>query len=86
MIRVLIPLQASSPLSRPYSIFMHRSSMKVSPARPASVAPSGLRMPSWSHRTFAPILTADCAISGTSSGRRKTSTTSTGTGIDSRSG
>ena len=52
---VLIPLQASSPLSRPYSIFMQRSSMKVRPASPAIAAPSGLRMPSWSHRTFAPI-------------------------------
>ena len=81
-----MPLQASSPLSRPYSIFMHRSSMKVRPARPAIAAPSGLRMPSWSHRTFAPIRTAAFAISGTSSGRRKTSTTSTGTGMESRSG
>ncbi len=86
MIRVLMPLQASSPHSRPYSIFMQRSSMTVRPARPAMVAASGLRMPSWSHRTLAPIGAADAAIAGVSSGRRKTSTTSTGTGIDSRSG
>ena len=86
MIPVLTPLQASSPLSRPYSIFMHRSSMNVRPASPAIARAFGAPDAELEPQDLGPDPDRRVAISGTSSGRRKTSTTSTGTGIDSRSG
>ena len=49
-------------------------------ARSAISAPSGLITPNCSQSAPAPIATASSAIAGTASGRRKTSTTSIGTG------
>jgi hypothetical protein len=65
---------------------MQRSWTTVNPPASAIACASAFRIPSCIHSTLAPIAIADSAMGGTSSGRRNTSTTSTGTGIDSRSG
>ena len=60
---------------------MHRSMITVRPPSSAIFAASGLMTPNWSQSAFAPIATASRAMPGTASGRRKTSTTSTGNGM-----
>src|SRR5450759_258845 len=62
--------------TRRTSMAVQRSITTARPASAAIRALSQLTTPSWSHSARAPIETASRAISGVSSGRRKTSTMS----------
>src|SRR4029078_6347091 len=78
---VASPTRFMPPWKRACSILTQRFWTKSSPpSRPIRPA-SSLSMPSWTQKTFAPILIASSARPGHSSGLRKTSTISTAKGM-----
>ena len=72
------PTTLSPPKKRQCSILMQRSSTTSRPASRARAADSGSEMPSCIQITFAPSAMASSTTGGTSSGRRKMSTISSG--------